>query len=220
MVGPLQHREYDPQGKGRGAGRYYHRGRGKWSKYTPSRDRRIIARYPPQATPYGNYLQTGDVWAGIWRANEMRREIIGAYGQKKSIPTDEALQKAMKELSRITGIEPTKLEIRHKGIGTYQGPQGRRSGLRAAGLYVYKGYVGEPQPKIFVSRSYQDPMGVLFHEFGHHIHFTKKKPFDPTPMRMGNVTRFQYFDKRRVEAIAEAFERLYHEKVKEKKLTI
>jgi len=38
MVGPLLRFKRDPEGKGRGPGLYYHRGRGRWSKYSPKRD--------------------------------------------------------------------------------------------------------------------------------------------------------------------------------------
>jgi len=38
MVGQLEKFKRDPNGKGRGAGMYYHRGNGVYSKYSPHRD--------------------------------------------------------------------------------------------------------------------------------------------------------------------------------------
>ncbi len=43
MVGPLRFFERDPEGKGRGRGWYYHRGKGKWSKYSAARDKNYRA---------------------------------------------------------------------------------------------------------------------------------------------------------------------------------
>lgn len=40
MVGPLKYFKRDPNGKGRGAGWYYHRGNGYYSKYSLARDRK------------------------------------------------------------------------------------------------------------------------------------------------------------------------------------
>ena len=40
MVGPLKYFDRDPEGKGRGPGLYYHRGKGRWSKYSAWRDRK------------------------------------------------------------------------------------------------------------------------------------------------------------------------------------
>ena len=38
MVGSIDYKNADPQRKGRGAGWYWHRGNGQWSKYTGNLD--------------------------------------------------------------------------------------------------------------------------------------------------------------------------------------
>ena len=45
MVGSLKMLKRDPNGKGRGAGRYYHRGKGIWSKYSVAADRKRVSKY-------------------------------------------------------------------------------------------------------------------------------------------------------------------------------
>lgn len=45
MVGQLKKFGSDPNGKGRGAGFYYHRGNGEYSKYSEKRDAKIRASY-------------------------------------------------------------------------------------------------------------------------------------------------------------------------------
>jgi hypothetical protein len=44
MVGPLKRLRRDPNNKGRGAGLYYHRGHGYYSKYSQKRDKRKHSR--------------------------------------------------------------------------------------------------------------------------------------------------------------------------------
>jgi len=41
MVGRLMRKSSDPNRKGRGAGLYYHRGNGVWSKYSEKRDAKL-----------------------------------------------------------------------------------------------------------------------------------------------------------------------------------
>ena len=60
MVGPLQYFEQDPNGKGRGPGWYYHRGKGYYSKYEvgeDSREANIKAKHKAR-NPF--YAHTGD----------------------------------------------------------------------------------------------------------------------------------------------------------------
>ncbi len=61
MPGPKKRYKQDPDGKGRGGGLYYHRGKGKHSKYSRKRDAMRIS------TPKGksrwvkkNYSHTSD----------------------------------------------------------------------------------------------------------------------------------------------------------------
>jgi len=58
VPGPIVHRETDPQGKGRGSGLYYYRGKGEWSKYNTFRDA-IIDRGPYKIGG-GDYRHTND----------------------------------------------------------------------------------------------------------------------------------------------------------------
>lgn len=58
MVGPLQKRKRDPNGKGRGSGLYYHRGNGVFSKYSEKRDR---ARRSKTSITKRQYKHTGEL---------------------------------------------------------------------------------------------------------------------------------------------------------------
>lgn len=44
MVTSLRYYKRDPNGKRRGEGVYYHRGKGVYSKYSVERDRKILAK--------------------------------------------------------------------------------------------------------------------------------------------------------------------------------
>lgn len=44
MVGALEYLKIDPNKKKRGAGYYYHRGKGYYSKYTPELDKKRVAK--------------------------------------------------------------------------------------------------------------------------------------------------------------------------------
>jgi hypothetical protein len=66
MVGPLKRFARDPEGKGRGAGLYYHRGKGKWSKYSPQRDRRYKAPLRRKRKKSKDW-RTGAVGSGPYR---------------------------------------------------------------------------------------------------------------------------------------------------------
>ncbi len=44
MPSSLRHFKRDPNGKGRGEGVYYHRGKGVYSKYSSKRDSKILAK--------------------------------------------------------------------------------------------------------------------------------------------------------------------------------
>ena len=64
MPGPLKKYKRDPNGKGRGAGFYYHRGNGEYSRYNKSRDRGY-----KQNTPRGvkrKRKSTHDTDPGNW----------------------------------------------------------------------------------------------------------------------------------------------------------
>jgi hypothetical protein len=69
MVGPLKYFKKDPEGKGRGAGYYYHRGKGRWSKYSRIKDQRHKGKvgrkgrrrwHRPRKIGSGPYKQTHD----------------------------------------------------------------------------------------------------------------------------------------------------------------
>jgi len=63
MVGPLKRYSRDPQGKGRGPGLYYHRGKGVYSKYSPWRDRVHSGKKPGKRRDY----RRGKVGSGPMR---------------------------------------------------------------------------------------------------------------------------------------------------------
>jgi len=149
MPGPLKHYRRDPQGKGRGSGLYWHRGRGKFSKYTMVVDRKVQAKNPPQKEH--GYHHTGDVFAGIWGAEKIAetRRLLG-------------LQKAAEELARIGKVSVP--PIRH--------------GLKGGGGRGTLAYYRPRTEEIRVSfsrlkRANFDPMRALFHEFGHHLTIKK-----------------------------------------------
>ena len=57
MPGPIKRYRKDPQGKGRGPGLYYHRGRGIYSKYSGKADKKVGSkRYAGK----GDYRHTND----------------------------------------------------------------------------------------------------------------------------------------------------------------
>ena len=217
MPGPLTYFKRDPNRKGRGPGVYYHRGHGVYSKYSVPRDEKIIAKNPPQKRK--RYLHTGDVWARVWQAQQLGEQ-TGNWRK--------ALEIVMEELSKITETPKTKLRILPHPVKSAL--RGRFGGGYAIGYYVPKGYlrrgrIAEKEEiavakKLWVKRrgiikyfgapvEGWDPIETFFHEWGHHIHWTKKKPEPPMNMLYGKR-----------EEIAKSFGRLYIEKVKTKKLSI
>jgi hypothetical protein len=201
MTGRLRRYKRDPQGLGRGAGTYYHRGKGVYSKYSPKRDKLIIATRTPQARH--GYHHTGDVWAAIRQAI-LRGKATGSWEQP--------VRTTIKELSRITQIPEPKLEL-------WRRPKTRRV---RGGVQVTKGRYHPPKytpvayPTISVARVFKvraagiehevtgTPVRTAFHEFGHHIHFTKRKPFAP------DITEMHLpWKERPIEQLAMKFEGLY-----------
>lgn len=198
---------------------YYHRGLKTYAKYSPARDRKIIAKHPPAIRLH--YQHTGDMWAGVWRAEEMAKA-----GRMKA-----GLKRANVELGRITNLAAPELKvfphptsrILGRGIGRgvvargYYIPEHRDpltpsvktpSLLAVAEKGAWKRRLG--RGAITVEQKVpHDPFETLFHEFGHHIQHVRKKPIIPTRY---NVPK--------QEAIAKSFGRLYAEKIKTKKLTI
>jgi len=187
MVGALKYYPSDPEGKGRGAGLYYHRGSGKYSKYDVSRDLRKVAKNPPYPRIEG-YQHTGDVFAGIKRAYE-KLEIAQEFyrGKERSVRRRQALEEMLSELSRITKLPKPKLRL-VQGRVVRKIPFLQKIG-GAAGYYLHpQYYVGtginlkEPTIVVTTKRRAGSLALILFHEFGHHIHFTRKQPFDPTTL--------------------------------------
>jgi len=83
MVGPLKWYDRDPEGKGRGPGYYYHRGKGRYSKYSRLRDMRYRSRlgkrgrrkwHRPRKVGSGPYRQTRDVKATAKKRKKRRRK--------------------------------------------------------------------------------------------------------------------------------------------------
>jgi len=198
MTGRLRRYKRDPQGKGRGAGTYYHRGKGVYSKYSARRDKKIIATRTPQARH--GYHHTGDVWAAIRQAI-LRGKATGLWEQPVRI--------TIKELSRITQIPEPKLELWRRV---------KRRGRRITkGEYAPKGYGGRVVASIAVAKHFDvkitkdishqltgTPVRTAFHEFGHHIHFAKRQPFAPDP-----TEQYLPWEDRPMEQLAMKFESLY-----------
>jgi hypothetical protein len=71
MVGPIKYRKTDPNGNGRGAGYYYHRGDGYYSKYGTSADnsKRNVKTKLKKAR-YG-YRHTGD---GTYKSKKHKKK--------------------------------------------------------------------------------------------------------------------------------------------------
>ena len=63
MPGPLIRRKTDPNKKGRGAGVYYHRGKGVYSKYSKDRDRK---KHSKTLVKKGRYRHTGELSKRTW----------------------------------------------------------------------------------------------------------------------------------------------------------
>lgn len=59
MTGKLKYYKHDPNGKGRGAGFYYHRGNHEYSKYSAKRDAMIKATHKAK-TGNWRYMHTED----------------------------------------------------------------------------------------------------------------------------------------------------------------
>jgi hypothetical protein len=59
MTGKLKYYKHDPNGKGRGAGFYYHRGNHEYSKYSAKRDAKISARHKMKSGNW-RYMHTDD----------------------------------------------------------------------------------------------------------------------------------------------------------------
>lgn len=174
MPGPLKRYEHDPEGKGRGGGLYWHRGRGEYSKYTMIVDRKVQAKNLPQKEH--GYHHTGDVFARIWGAEKIARtrKLFG-------------LQKATEELARIGKVSVPSIGLGLKGRG------GRRT------LAYYRPHTKEIRisfPRL--THAQFDPMGALFHEFGHHLTLEK-----------GLVSQVQSpLELYRAEKLAESYEKL------------
>jgi len=196
MTGRLRRYKRDPQGLGRGAGTYYHRGKGVYSKYSARRDKLIIATRTPQARH--GYHHTGDVWAAIRQAI-LRGKATGKWEQP--------VRTTIKELARITQIPEPKVEL-------WRRPK-RRGRVVTKGRYHPAEYHGiskievAEQFEVKVTRDISrqltgTPVRTAFHEFGHHIHFTKRQPFAPDP-----TERWLPWEERPMEQLAMKFEKLY-----------
>jgi len=89
MVGRLKWFSRDPNGRGRGAGYYYHRGHGYYSKYSVKRDRGKRARHGDSAVGRGAYKHTHDwrdpklVWTPWGRIPRSLAEKTAAHVKKR-----------------------------------------------------------------------------------------------------------------------------------------
>ena len=60
MPGPIRHYKRDPNARGRGSGKYYHRGRGYFSKYSAKRDKKVDSK-GKDPIGEGRYRHTDDL---------------------------------------------------------------------------------------------------------------------------------------------------------------